>query len=255
MMSDVDGYSASSYGDAFADVYDDWYADVSDVAATVARVAELAGDGRVLELGIGSGRIALPLSRAGVEVWGVDASTAMVERLRDKPGGAAIPVAIGDMAALDDALGALPDGASARFAVVLAAFNTFVNLTTRDAQLRCLRASAGRLAPGGCVVVEAFVPDESGPASAVEARTVAVDRVVLSVSRRASDDRTVDGQHVEITEHGIRLRPWRIRSVTPDELDELAVEAGLTLSERWSAWDATPFAAGDALHMSVYRAG
>ncbi len=255
MMSAVEGYSASSYGDAFADVYDEWYADVSDVGATVAAVTALAAGGRVLELGIGSGRLALPLARAGVDVWGIDASAAMVERLRAKPGGDRVRVAIGDMAALDDELAAVPDGASARFAVVFAAFNTFLNLTARDAQLACLRASARRLDPGGCVVIEAFVPDLDAPRSGVEARTVEADRVVLSVSRRASDGRTVDGQHIEITERGIKLRPWRISCLTPDDLDSLAAAAGLRLDERWSNWDATPFGTGDTVHISIYRAG
>ena len=255
MMNDVEGYSASTYGDGFADVYDDWYADVSDVDATVAAVAELAAGGRVLELGIGSGRIALPLARAGVDVWGIDASAAMVERLRAKPGGEHVPVAIGDMASVDEEITALPGGASARFAVVFAAFNTFLNLTTRDAQLACLRGCARRLEAGGCVAIEAFVPDLDGPPSGVEARTVQADRVVLSVSRRADDDRTVDGQHIEISERGIKLRPWRISCLTPDDLDELAVASGLRLDERWSTWSATPLTAGDSVHISIYRAG
>jgi len=255
MMNGVEGYSASTYGDGFADVYDDWYADVSDVDATVTAVAGLAAGGRALELGIGSGRLALPLASTGVEVWGIDASAAMVDRLRGKPGGDEVPVAIGDMAAVDDALAALPGGASARFAVVFAAFNTFLNLTARDAQLACLRGCAQRLDAGGCVAIEAFVPDLEGPPSGVEARTVHADRVVLSVSRRSEDDRVVDGQHIEITERGIKLRPWRISTLTPDDLDELAVASGLRLDERWSSWNATPFTAGDSVHISIYRAG
>ncbi|MEY2570667.1 MAG: hypothetical protein QOE63_1017, partial [Acidimicrobiaceae bacterium] len=99
-MTSVDGYTAASYGEGFADVYDDWYADVSDVDATVERIVAIAGGGRVLELGIGSGRLALPLAAQGIDVWGIDASPAMVDRLRAKPGGGALPVAIGDMAAL-----------------------------------------------------------------------------------------------------------------------------------------------------------
>jgi len=246
----VDGYTASSYGEGFADVYDDWYADVSDVAATVERIVAIAGGGRVLELGVGSGRLALPLAARGVDVWGIDASPAMVDRLRSKPGGDALPVAIGDMAALD--LEALPGGAEVTFAVVLAAYNTFLNLLSPEAQLACLTRSAALLAPGGRVVIEAFVPDLDGASSAVEARSVELDRVVLTVSRRSPVDDTVDGQHIEISERGIRLRPWRIRCLLPEALDELAGAAGLRLVERWSAWDTTPFRAGDPVHISVY---
>jgi SAM-dependent methyltransferase len=249
-MTSVDGYTAASYGEGFADVYDDWYADVSDVDATVERIVAIAGGGRVLELGIGSGRLALPLAAQGIDVWGIDASPAMVDRLRAKPGGGALPVAIGDMAALD--LSALPGGGDVTFAVVLAAYNTFLNLLSAAAQLACLTRSAARLAPGGRVVIEAFVPDLEGATSAVEARSVELDRVVLTVSRRSPVDDTVDGQHIEISERGIRLRPWRIRCLVPEGLDALAGAAGLRLVERWSSWDTTPFQAGDPVHISVY---
>ena len=147
----MEGYRSSTYGDRFADVYDDWYHDVSDVDATVARVAALATPrgGRVLELGAGSGRLAIPLADRDLEVWAVDASAAMVERLRAKPGAEAVHAVVGDMAEL-----ALPGAPP--FAVVLCAFNTFFNLTTAEAQQRCLARVADALAPGGSLVLEAF---------------------------------------------------------------------------------------------------
>ncbi|MDP8987176.1 MAG: class I SAM-dependent methyltransferase, partial [Actinomycetota bacterium] len=123
------GFDASTYGERFADVYDDWYGDVSDVDATVEAVARLAGDGPVLELGIGTGRLALPLKAAGLEVHGIDASPAMLERLRAKPGGEAVPVVIGDFA---DVAVEVPGG----FAVVLVAYNTLFNLGSAAAQRR-----------------------------------------------------------------------------------------------------------------------
>jgi SAM-dependent methyltransferase len=249
----VDGYGPASYGDAFADVYDEWYGTVSDPHLVAAVVVELAGAGRVLELGIGSGRLALPIAARGVEVWGIDASPAMVERLRAKPGGARIPVAVGDMADID--LTALAGGGDARFSVVLVAFNTLFNLTTADAQARMLARAAAVLAPGGRVVVEAVVPDEDAPTNAVEARTIEVDRVVLNVSRREPEGGAVRGQLVELTEAGIRLRPWVVRPVGTKAIDELARAAGLALVERWSDWRRTPFAPGDVLHVSVYAPG
>jgi SAM-dependent methyltransferase len=243
------GYGPASYGDGFADVYDHWYADVSDVDATVARLAALADGGKVLELGIGSGRIALPLAARGIDVWGIDASAAMVEQLRSKPGGESLPVAIGDMAELD--LSSLPAGDTARFDLVFVVYNTFLNLASETDQRRCLAAAAARLAHGGRLVIEAFVPSTDAPPSSVDARVVELDRVVLSVSRERADQ-VVDGQHIEITEHGVRLRPWCIRYLWPEQLDALATDAGLTLIERWSSWDGRRYESGDAVQISMY---
>ncbi len=145
------GYDDRSYGDGFADVYDDWYADVTDVDATVGRMLALAGpDGRVLELGVGTGRLALPMAAAGLQVVGVDTSAAMLERLAERDPAGLIDVVCGDM--VDD----LPDGP---FDAALVAYNTIFNLLDEQRQLACFAAVAERLAPGGSFVVEAFVPD------------------------------------------------------------------------------------------------
>jgi len=143
----VRGYGSNSYGDGFADVYDEWYADVTDVGATVARLAELAGpDGNVLELGVGTGRLAVPLADAGLSVTGIDSSTAMLEQLASRdPDGRVVSIA-GDM--VDD----LPAGP---FDAALVAYNTLFNLLADGAQQRCFAAVAGRLRPGGRFVVEA----------------------------------------------------------------------------------------------------
>jgi SAM-dependent methyltransferase len=263
----VDGYRPSTYGDRFADVYDDWYHDVSDVDATVERVAALAGaGGRVLELGAGSGRLAVPLAAAGLDVWAVDASAAMLERLRAKPGGEAVHALVDDMAELGapelTAPGPGGTGGGPRFAVVLCAFNTLFNLTDTAAQARCLRRAAALLAPGGRMLVEAFVPppeDEGdaghgagGVSSAVEPRHIGLDEVVLTVSRLDPVARTVVGQHVQITEAGIRLRPWVLHYSSPEELDDLAATAGLRLVERHAGWRGEPFSSASATHVSCY---
>jgi SAM-dependent methyltransferase len=237
-----------------ADVYDDWYATRGDIEGAVATVTALASSGGtepVLELGIGSGRLALPLAASGVDVWGIDASAAMVARLRAKPGGDRVPVAVGDMAELD--LSSLTGGDETRFSVVFAADNTFFNLNTSDAQARCLERAHAILAPSGRLVLEAFVPASDAPASSVDARTVALDHVVLTVTRHDPVSHTVDGQHIELRESGVRLHPWSIRYVPPDELDSLASTAGFSLVERWSDWRRTPFTADDSVHVSVYR--
>lgn len=245
-------FGPASYGDAFADVYDEWYADVSDVAGTVARVArlaELAGGGPVLELGIGTGRLAVPLAAAGLEVHGIEASAAMVERLRARPGGAPLPVAVGDMA---DVATIAPGGP---YGVVLVAFNTFFNLATTAAQVRCLAGGAAVLGPGGALVVEAFVPADPPPVGgALAVRSVEVGRVVLTASVTEPDGPTVTGSHVELTDGDRpRLRPWRLRMATPAELDALAGAAGLVLDERHAGWRAEPFDDRSGQHVSVYR--
>ena len=249
----MEGYDASTYGDRFADVYDDWYGDVTDAAASTERLAELvseAGGGPVLELGIGSGRLALPLARRGIEVHGIDASAAMLHRLRAKPGAEALRLTKGDMA--DLALDEAPP-----FAVVFVAFNTFFNLGTADAQRRCMSRVAEMLAPDGFFVLEAFVPRDEDDATggAVAPRRITADEVVLSVSQHDRGAQTISGQHVQLTEAGIRLRPWHLRYAGPAELDTMAGTAGLELAWRRAGWDDRPFGPDAGVHVCAYRRG
>lgn len=249
----MEGYGASTYGDRFADVYDDWYGDVTDVTACTQRLAELveeAGGGPVLEMGIGSGRLALPLAQRGLELHGIDASSAMLERLRAKPGADAIRLTEGDMAALD-----LVDPPA--FALVFAAFNTFFNLGSADAQGRCLSRVAELLAPRGFFVLEAFVPADGDDPSrgAVTPRRITADEVVLSVSQHDPTRQTVTGQHIQLTDGGIRLRPWHLRYAAPHELDAMAEAAGLQLAWRHAGWDGSPFSPDAGVHVSGYRRG
>ena len=252
----MEGYDASTYGDRFADVYDDWYGrqglfELTDVTACTERLAALAGGGPVLELGVGSGRLALPLAELGVEVHGIDASEAMLDRLRAKPGGDAIQLTHGDMGEL-----ALHDPPG--FAVVFAAFNTLFNLGSRAAQQRCMERAAALLAPDGLLVIEAFVPAEPGEARAtgsVTPRHITVDEVVLSVSHHDEDAQTITGQHIHVTEQGIRLRPWHVRYSRPAELDTMAEAAGLTRAWRYADWIETPFGPDASVHVSAYRRG
>jgi SAM-dependent methyltransferase len=237
----------ATYGDAIADVYDDWYADISDVAGTVATIAELAAGGPVLELGIGTGRVALPLVEAGVEVHGIDASEAMVERLRAKAGGAAVPVLVGDFSER------LPE-VDGGFAVVLVAFNTLLNLVAPGAVERCFALVAGALAPGGAFVVEAFVPGDDPATSGVDVRRVDPGEVVLSVFRAGPDGATVVGSLVTLTESGgVRLRPWAVRPIGPDALDAMAAAAGLAFDRRSGGWRGEPFDDGTDRHVTIYR--
>jgi len=246
----VEGYDASTYGDRFADVYDDWYGDVTDVEACTERLAGLAHGGPILELGVGSGRLALPLAARGLEVHGIDASPQMLARLQGKPGAETIRLTTGDMGEL--ALADPPE-----FALVFVAFNTLFNLTTPAEQQRCLARVAELLAPDGVFVVEAFVPadDDQGPRSSVTPRRISADEVVLSVSRHDDSDQTITGQHLHITEAGIRLRPWHLRYARPRELDAMADAAGLSLAWRHADWEETPFGPDAGVHVSGYHRG
>ena len=245
----MDGYDHRSYGDGFADIYDEWYAGVSDVPTTVERMLALGGaGGRLLELGVGTGRLAAPLAAAGLQVVGVDSSPAMLDRLAERPGGDAVEVVCGDM--VDD----LPDGP---FDSALVAYNTIFNLLDASTQQRCFDAVASRLRPGGVFVVEAFVPDADRHAANptdVSVRLLTVDRVVLSVTVNDPDDQRAEGQFVEFTEGGgIRLRPWAIRWATPTQLDAMAADAGLRLAHRWADMAMQPFHDDSASHVSVYE--
>lgn len=245
------GYDDASYGDSFADVYDDWYHDISDVDATTRTLVDLthaAGGGRVLELGVGTGRLAIPLAATGLEVHGLDTSERMLTQLAAKDGGATVHTHLGDM------VDAMPEG---QFALVFVAYNTFFNLLTHERQQRCFAAAAGRLIEGGFFVIEAFVPDPAhDPASSVSLRSIAADRVVLSVSTANAADQRAEGQFIDITEAGgVRLRPWSIRWATTAQLDDMAEAAGMTMTERWEAFDRTPFTTDSERQVSVFCKG
>ncbi|MCU1356681.1 MAG: putative methyltransferase [Acidimicrobiales bacterium] len=243
----MEGYDATTYGDRFADVYDDWYGDLTDADACVALVAELAAEGPVLELGVGTGRLAIPLAALGGAVVGVDSSASMLDRLSAKPGGDAVERLLGDMTQ--------PDVGDRRFAVVFVAYNTLFNLIGPGEQQRCLASAAACLVPGGSVLVEAFVPEPGRVADAVSPRTITADRVVLSVSRSDPDRQEAMGQYVDITEAGIKLRPWHIRWSTPEQLDAMAADAGLVLADRWADWRRAPFHPDAQAHVTRYTLG
>jgi SAM-dependent methyltransferase len=247
----VEGYGPSSYGDRFADVYDDWYRGLSDVDVAVAALLDLAGRGPVLELGVGTGRLAIPLAGAGaarnITVSGIDSSAAMLGVMRAKPGAELVDVHLGDM------VDAMPEGP---FALIFVAYNTLFNLADAARQAACFAAAAERLAPGGRFVVEAFVPDDPPrEGSAVSVRSMTADRVVLSVSIHRPAEQLAEGQFIELTEAGtVRLRPWSIRYAPPDELDAMAAAAGLQLENRWLGFGDRDFRDGDERHVSAWRA-
>jgi SAM-dependent methyltransferase len=241
----MNGYDASTYGEEIADMYDVWYPG-GDPAPIVERLVALSGEGPVLELGIGTGRIAVPLAAAGVSVHGIDGSAAMLEKLRAKPGGGSIRVTIGDFADLD-----LED----RFSLVFVVFNTFFGILEQRDQVRCFRHVAEHLMPGGHFLLECFVPDLSrfdrGQRLAVSA--IDDDGIRIEASMYDPVSQRVKAQVVAMSETGSRFYPLQVRYCWPSELDLMAQLAGLELEQRWAGWSEEPFTAASVQHVSVYR--
>ncbi len=207
-------------------------------------LAELAAGGRALELGVGTGRVALPLSRRGVQVHGIDMSRAMVARLRAKPGGDAIGVTIGDFATTR------VDG---EFALVYLVFNTINNLTTQAAQVACFRNAAAHLQPGGCFVIEVGVPElrKLPPGQKVVPFQVGPTGWAYDIYEVATQ--SMSSNYVEIIDGRCEFRSIPFRYVWPAELDLMAELAGLRLRERWEDWTRAPFTNESPKHVSVWE--
>ncbi|MFP5068448.1 class I SAM-dependent DNA methyltransferase [Pseudonocardia nantongensis] len=238
----------TSFGPQVAAHYDDHPR--GDEKAAVARLAALAAGGPVCELAIGTGRLALPLAAAGIRVDGVEQSAAMIERLQAKPGGGEPTVVHGDMAEVD-----LPG----RYRLVFVAFNSLMNLTTQDAQVRCVTNAARHLDDEGVFVVENVCPDpmyrlerRDGVDQYCHAAGISTTGVHLDVGRYDRVTQRVDKCHVRIGEHGITRDTLALRYVWPSELDLMARLAGLELRERHGGWSDEPFTADSRLHVSVY---
>lgn len=234
------------YGGRWASVYDEHFAE-RDPGPAAEFLAELAAGGRALELAIGTGRVALPLAGRGIVVEGIDASEAMVARLRAKPGGQAIPVTIGDMAAVP---------ASGPFRLVYLVFNTLFGLLSQARQADCFGGVARVLEPGGAFVIECFNPDLTrwDHGQRVGVRAVSEDSAVIEISVHDAAQQRINTQILTLDGQGMQLRPVAIRYSWPAELDLMAGLAGLRLDQRYSGWDKQPFDSGSREHISVYRA-
>jgi len=238
---------AGFFGEHEAESYDRSTGEEFDpevIAATVDFLVALAGDGRALELGIGTGRIALPLAQRGVPVYGIDLSKPMVDQLRAKPGAAAIDVTIGDFSTTR------VDG---EFSLAYLVFNTIENLTSQEAQVACFRNAAAHLEPGGNFVIECAIPDlrRLSPGE----RTVVFD---LSDDHWGIDEYDVVNQglvshHLTRVGDGIEYSSGPFRYVWPSELDLMAQLAGMRLVERWSSWKREPFTSESRKHISVWE--
>ena len=218
--------------------------DAGAVDPVVDLLVELAGSGRALELGIGTGRIALPLAQRGVPVHGIELSKAMVARLRAKPGGEEIGVTIGDFATTT------VDGT---FSVAYLVFNTIQNLTTQAAQVACFRNVAAHLEPGGCFVVEVGVPElrRLPPGETIRAFHVSETRWGLDEYDVARQGLT--SHHFTIVDGQVERVSIPFRYAWPSELDLMAELAGMRLRDRWSGWKREPFTSDSRKHVSVWE--
>jgi SAM-dependent methyltransferase len=237
-----DGY----FDERVAERYDDdtEIFDPAVVDPVVDFVAEIAGGGRALELGIGTGRIAVPLAQRGVPVHGIELSKAMAARLRAKPGGEDIGVTIGDFAT------SRVDGT---FSVAYLVFNTIMNLTTQAAQVACFRNVASHLDPGGCFVIEVGVPglQRLPPGETIHAFHVSETRWGLDEYDVARQGLT--SHHFEIIDGRLERFSVPFRYAWPAELDLMAQLAGMKLRERWSGWNREPFTSDSRKHVSVWE--
>jgi SAM-dependent methyltransferase len=230
---------AARYDETSADMFQP---DVLDPA--ISFLADLAGDGPALEFGVGTGRIALPLSQRGVPIHGIDLSAAMIEQLRAKPGADAIGVTVGDAATTR---------VSGTFRLVYMVWNTIMNLTTQDEQVACFQNAAAHLEPGGCFVVEVMVPElrRLSPGETVCPFTVTPTRLGFDEYDIASQGLVsyhyrIEGRHV-----GANHVPFRY--VWAAELDLMARIAGMRLRERWGGWKREPFTSDSTCHISVWE--
>ncbi|GAA2210781.1 class I SAM-dependent methyltransferase [Nonomuraea monospora] len=238
-------FDPSAYGRSIADIYDGTVDDLP-TEATVEQLHLLAGDGPVLEFGIGTGRLALPLAARGVTVAGVDGSPDMVKVLRSKPGGERLQVVVGDFATTR------VDG---EFSLVALTTNTIFALPSQDAQVRCFRNAAAHLRPGGRFVVEAWVPDPAAfyRGSALRLLALGEDVVVAEAARISPAEQHMTTTKVRLTAQGVRLLPANHRYAWPAELDLMARLAGMEREHRWADWHRAPFGDDSRAHVTVYR--
>lgn len=240
----METYSSETYGEKIAAVYDDLYSGYDENA--IHTLSLLAQSGRALEFGIGTGRIALPLQSMGVEVHGIDASPAMIARLRSKPGGERIHVVLGDFTDVD---------MQEKYALVYVMFNTIFAPLTQEDQIRCFENAARHLAPGGVFVVEAFVPDlkrftdgQSLRVSDLESSTLRLDASQVDIPRQL-----ITAQQVHLSTRGVQIFLVRLRFIWPAEMDLMARLAGLRLRNRWGGWEQSAFTATSQKHITLYE--
>jgi SAM-dependent methyltransferase len=240
----MDEPEPETYADTVADLYDSWFGGMLEAVPAADRLAELAGRGPVLELGIGTGRVALPLAERGIEIHGIDGSTAMVAQLRAKPGGEGIPVTIGDFSE------ARVEGS---FALVFAVAGTFFELQSQDAQVRGFQNAARHLRPGGLFVLDALVPNVGTTNEDMRLIPAQDERLMLRFRDFDPAEQRYCSYYLIFDAGTVRHVKVSFRYAWPSELDLMARLAGLRLRHRWSTWDGGQYTASSKMHVSVYE--
>ncbi len=248
-----------AYGRSFADVYDRWYTGVSDAEATARFVDDRSPTGPILEIGVGSGRLAAPLVTLGRTVVGIDGSRDMLTLALASASQAAgrcgtdRPTVSGGLHLVQADMRSMP--VAGRFGAVLIAFNTFFNLSTAREQRSMLDDIASLLGPDGVLIIEALdvTPLLVGPEDSIGVREAGPHGLVVTATQLDRSLQVLTGQHLEITDDGICVRPWRLRWLTPNQLDDLCHSAGLALDARYGDWNRNPLDGEGQTHISVYR--
>ncbi|MEV4518216.1 class I SAM-dependent methyltransferase [Dactylosporangium sp. NPDC049525] len=232
------------FGKLWASTYDN--PSLPDPSQAVQFLAEVAGAGPVLELAIGTGRVALPLAARGIAVEGIEGAPEMVAVLRGKPGGDTIPVTVGDMADVP---------VEGPYSLVFLVFNTLFNLDKADRQADCFHNIARVLRPGGAFVVEAFVPDPAAfdRDEQVQMRSVTEDSASIRLHQYDRAAQRFVRQTITFDAGGVHLAPFAMRYLWPEQIDELAAAAGLHLEARYADWTRSPYTTDSRNHISVYR--
>ncbi|MEU8332830.1 class I SAM-dependent methyltransferase [Micromonospora sp. NPDC048839] len=218
-----------------------------DPVPAVDFLADLADGGPVLELAIGTGRVALPLAERGLDVHGVEASEEMLAQMLAKPGGDRVPVVVADMADVP---------VTGEFRLVYLVFNTLFNLVDAERQADCFRNVARVLSPGGAFVIETFVPDprDFDAHEQLQVWGVTEDSATIRLHRYDRPAQSFIRQTITFDADGVHLKPFAMRYAWPHQIDEMAQQAGLRLTERYADWHRQPFTAESPSHISVYRA-
>jgi SAM-dependent methyltransferase len=241
---DEDGY----FGESVAAGYDESTAEMfaaDRLDPAVELLAELAGSGRALELGIGTGRIALPLAARGVPVHGIDLSAAMIARLRAKPGADTVATTVGDFATTR------VDGS---FTLAYLVFNTISNLTAQEQQVACFRNVAAHLQDGGCFVIEVGTPSLQRLPAGETMRVFAAEEGHWGIDEYDVVNQGLISHHFSVAEDGrIERVSIPFRYAWPAELDLMAQLAAMRLRERWADWDRSPFTSESRKHVSVWQ--
>jgi SAM-dependent methyltransferase len=238
--------AAACYGEAFAPYYDDVFASSDDPQVVAGFLAPLAGNGRALELGIGTGRFALPLAARGVPVFGIDASVAMLARLRAHPAGSVLPLTVGDFTDLPLA---------GPFRLIYIVYNTLFMLPNAEAQARCLYNVAARLSKDGAFVVEAFVPTPGrfSGANATRLEPLATGGFLVTAAEDDPATQTVT-LRFNLVRNGATIQlTQRLCYASPAQIDALALAAGLHRDDCWAGWQGEPFSETSLRRVALYR--